>query len=201
MKPLIEHNSECRQELLKEIEFDNERCAKRRGDPEGPRIRWKLAASFKPAQDKPTLEFGRSENGNWVVLGGDGSVRDVDDDRDYLPFYPLLEMTLVRVRTVVADEFRRHGISVEWLTEFPFPQIAASALRSGSKFWPDDALQWVDQLLPCNELEDALRFLQEEGRTQSQRHRAAKLLRSSAADPLYSDGENKLPGETDGANR
>lgn len=170
-------NSKRKQQLLKELQFDGERCAKRREDPGGANVRWKLAASFKPVEDKATLEFGLSEDGDWVVPTSDGSVRKLSEGREYLPLYPLLEVQLPELRTAIEREFRRHGISLEWLEEFPYALIAASALTSGSKYWPDDALRWTENLPLSGELENALRFLRQEGRTQNQRHRAAKLLR------------------------
>src|SRR5262245_38451412 len=159
---------ENRQRLLNRLPFEDEPHVKLRGDPAGRSIRWKVVASFKPLEEGPTLEFGISEIGAWVVPSADGSLLDVDDEGDYLPLYPLLEMPLPNARTILEAEFARHGVDAEWMVEFPFHLIAASAMRSGSKFWPDGALEWASNLPFSREVEDALRFLGEQGRTQNQ---------------------------------
>ena len=70
-----------------------------------------------------------------------------------MSLFPLLEKQYPDVTIELEQEFGRHGIDRQWLSEFPFGRIAASAMMPGSKFWPDDALEWASSLLVARESE------------------------------------------------
>ena len=172
-------NPESKQQWLKTLRFDREGFTADRRNPHGNTpMRWKVAACFKAREEVPTLELGVSENGSWVVPSGDG-VCEVEQ-RDYWPFFPLLEMSFPDAKSLLENEFERHNIPPDLLDDFPFLEITASALKCESH-WASDALAWVSFLSPAKEIEEGLLFLKERGLTQRQRHTAAKLL--SAARP------------------
>jgi len=166
-----------RKELLNHLDFDTAAQSKPYDDATGKPIRWKLVASFAPVPDAPIVELGISENGTWVVPATDATVWDVDETGRYMTLFPLLLMSYFQARNVLELEFGRHGIDPQWVSEFPFAKIAASALKTSFGGWPDGALEWAPSLPPSDDLRDGLTFLNKQGRTQHQRHRAAKLLR------------------------
>jgi hypothetical protein len=171
-------NPDAKQQWLKTLRFDREGHLADRDDPDGNvRMRWKTVACFKSREDVPTKELGVSENGTWVVPSGDGGVCEVEH-RGYWPFFPLLELSFPDAKSLLESEFERHNIPPDLLDDFPFLQITASALKCESH-WASDALAWVSFLSPAKELEDGLLFLKDHGRTQRQRHTAAKLLRAA----------------------
>jgi hypothetical protein len=150
-----------------------------RDNPTAKPLRWKPAASLKPLPDEavPLLAFGISEVGTWVVPSPNGEITDVESSNNFWPLFPLLDMPYERLRCTLKEEFARHGIDRMWNDEFPFSGIAAAALRSDSKFWPNGALEWASHMPISDELQSALAYLVEHGSTQTQRRRAQALLR------------------------
>jgi hypothetical protein len=147
-----------------------------RGVPNGEAIRWALVAILRPLAAGPVLEVGLTEEGRWVVAAADGSITDVEATQDYLPLFPLLEMSFEDARKALRAQFLQHGLNANWLAFFPFEQIVVAALVSRSAAWAGRALQWLDTLSPSAALRAAVDTLRSTGITQQQRHHAARLL-------------------------
>jgi hypothetical protein len=165
--------------LTKEIASTRDekwRQGRDRSKPNRAEVRWLEAASLKPTIEGPILEFGLTPDGRWVVSAADGSVVDVESTGEYLPLFPLLEVSYDKAREDLYREFSIRGLNPDWLKLFPFDRVVASALTGGSKFWPDLALDWAERLEMSEVLCNALDFLQKHGKTQQQRHRARGLL-------------------------
>jgi hypothetical protein len=128
--------------------------------------RWIQVASLKPLTEGPVLELGLTEGGRWVASAADNSVIDMEATGNYLPLFPLLEFSYEKAKEVLLHEFSTRGLDQAWLTVFPFEGLVAAALTSGSKFWPDLALRWIDRMRMSAPLIDALSFLVKEGKTQ-----------------------------------
>jgi hypothetical protein len=124
----------------------------------------------------PVLEIGLTEEGRWVVAAADGSVADVKATGNYLPLFPLLEMSFDEARAHLAVEIKKHGLNEKWLRLFPFEELVAAALMSRSKSWASRALQWLDRFGPSQILCAAVDMLRSTGITQQHRHQAARIL-------------------------
>ena len=141
----------------------------------GVTVRWLLAASLEPSAEGPTLRIGLTENARWVLVTADGSVADVEASENYLPFFPLLEMSVDEARGRLELELKKHGLNDKWLDLFPFEEITAAALM-GRESWADLGLKWAETLGPSQLLCATLDMLRSTGHTQGQRHQAARIL-------------------------
>jgi len=90
--------------------------------------------------------------------------------------FSLLEKSPDNAVEVIRSELATHGLDEAWIEHIPFQHIVVAALESGSKFWPDLALDWVPYIGSSTQIVTALQMLHRHGRTQLQRHRAQKLL-------------------------
>jgi hypothetical protein len=155
------------------------RCSPERGVEAGSShgMNWIPVALLKPIPDGPELELGLTEDGQWVRPAAENSVIVASSPKSYLFFFTLLEMSHQQARETLEREFTTHGIDREWVRFFPFEQLVASALTSGSKFWPDSALPSLDTMEISDIIRDALDVLQKNGKTQQQRHAARRLLK------------------------
>jgi hypothetical protein len=138
--------------------------------------KWVEVASLRRIPEGPTLDLGLTEEGRWVAVAADGSVFDVAAAQNYMPFFPLLDLSYEGAREMLVSEFSNRGLDPQWLALFPFERVVASAFTSGSKFWPDLALRWMDKIKMSNVLEDSLNFLHQHRKTQQQRHAERRLL-------------------------
>lgn len=163
-------------EELKAVPGDRFMASRWRGQPGDEPVYWILAAALKPLVEGPVLQIGLTEDGNWVVAAGDGSVVDVKAADNYMPLFPLFEMSLEEARERLASEFRKHQLNENWLLIFPFEDLVSAALTTRSKSWAGLALDWANTLGPSDALCAAVDLARGTGMTQAQRHRAAQIL-------------------------
>ncbi|MEX2964352.1 hypothetical protein [Microbulbifer sp. TYP-18] len=137
---------------------------------EGRSIRWIEVVALEALG----LFLGLSYNGNWIRIGKE-SVYEFYAGQSYMPLYPILEAVLPDVKKALKDGLKSAQLPVELLESFPFQKVALSGLNSGSEYWCNLSLKYVEQLRYDEELVDALNACSKSAPTQKLRHQAKKL--------------------------
>ncbi len=127
------------------------------------------------------LLLGISCNGNWVRMGKE-SVFEFFAGQSYLPLYPILELALLDVKMAVKGGLESSQLPIELLESFPFQEVAFSGMNSGSEYWCDLSLKYVEQLRYDEELVNALNACSKNAPTQKLRHQAKKLKATVSRD-------------------
>ncbi|ARU57343.1 hypothetical protein OLMES_3302 [Oleiphilus messinensis] len=120
------------------------------------------------------LILGISCNGNWVRMGKE-SVYEFYSDQSYMPLYPILEAVLLDVKMAIKKGLQSSQLPVELIESFPFQEVALSAMNSGSVYWCDLSLKYVERLRYDEELVNALNICSKNAPTQKLRHQAKKI--------------------------
>lgn len=126
-------------------------------------------------------QLGMTENGDWVVLGGEGLV---PFDRSCPGILPCLEHDRESLLRLIVERCTQIGVSSELAGTFPATEVVAAGLKS-STYWEELALGWltamdekVEELVPLLQAQCA-----SERTSQRVLHSARRILREWGIPP------------------
>ncbi|TCI04834.1 hypothetical protein EZV61_02350 [Corallincola luteus] len=155
------------QDLLSQVTSWNESPVD--GD-ESKSLKWVKVVTL----DTLGLLLGISSNGRWLRVGSE-SVYEFDSKKSFMPLYPILEVVLKDVKFAIKRGLESQQLPADLLESFPFQDVVLSGINSGSEYWCNLSLKYVEQL-PCDVvISKALDLCSKNGPTQKLRHQAKKL--------------------------
>lgn len=146
--------------------------AQRRGQEGGQLIRWRPVVEVSTAR----VIIGLSDSGRWVRVTSESFVEWTPSIPPVF-LLPVLEVEAASFRSLLASGVRAQGLDASVVESFPFNEIIATGLTSGSEYWATLALQWVPETQIVPIVAVALRQLAQSGPTQATRQAARRRVR------------------------
>ncbi len=137
-------------------------------------------------QIKKDVWYGLSEDGDWVAGSEDKNVRIVElsMSEPTAPLLPCLEHSRSEMETLVILGLKSLGLLETVAHTFPFDAAVHCGLESGSDYWMELSLEWLQSMPIDNTIAKILsRVVKSKGISQKNRHRAFKLLKEGRKMP------------------